>query len=367
MKNRLALFALTALAIGSQACNHAAKEKQAEKTKNETALQLMTLQKSQLGENIQLPGTLQPYEYVQIFPKVNGFVKNITVDRGSRVRKGQLLIELEAPEMQQSLAAAKLRFAQAQAVYETTKERYQRLLETNKTPGVVSPFDLSSAKAKMNADMATMQAEEADYKARQAMNTYLTVVAPFDGIITERNVHPGALVGSGNSNSKPMLVIQQQDKLRLVVNVPEEYSSQLSNGSVQFTVNALPGETFSGKVARSSGCLSDNYRTEAIEIDVPNNDHKFMAGMYAEVQLPSVGNAEAYVVPKSAVVTTTERKYVIAVRSGKTQWLDVTQGNESADSTEIFGALQPGDRVVVKGSYEIKEGKSMGNPRVAVK
>ncbi|MBS1772003.1 MAG: efflux RND transporter periplasmic adaptor subunit [Bacteroidetes bacterium] len=362
MKKTMVILALMAVTIISQSCNHSDKKT---KIENKQELQLMNVEKRQLGQEVQLPGVLQPYEFVQIFPKVNGFLKEIYVDRGTHVKKGQLLLKLEAPEMQQNLAAARLRFVQSQTMYETSKEKYERLMETNKTPGTISPYDLSAAKAKMNAELATMQAEEANYKAQIAMNNYLSVNAPFDGIITERNVHPGALVGTNGSNNKPMLVIQQQDKLRLIISIPEQYSSQVSNGDVKFSLNALPGEVFSGKISRSSGCLNDNYRTETVEIDVPNVAHKFKAGMYAEVLLPEKGNAKAFVVPKTAVVTTTEKKYVVAVRNEKTLWVDVTEGNEKEDSTEVFGSLQTGDKVVVNASFEIKEGQRIGGKQLA--
>ncbi len=364
MKNRIVISLLVvAISLASQSCTSDKHEKKVKNTAKQT-WDLMTVNNGHLVQYVQLPGILQPYEFVQIFPRVNGFVKDIYVDRGSHVKKGQKLIDLEAPEMLQNLAAARLRFVQSQTMYEAAKEKYQRLTETNKTAGTISPYDLSSAKSKMDAEFTTMQAEEANYKAQSAMNAYLSITAPFEGIITERNVHPGALVGM-NSANKPMLVIQQQERLRMVVNIPEQYSSQLSDGEVKFTVNALPGKTFTGKIARSSGYLNDNYRTEAVEIDIPNSLHQFKAGMYAEVLLPEQGNTQAYVVPKSAVITTTERKYVVVVRDNVSKLVDVAIGNEKDDSTEVFGAVRPGDKVIVNATYDIKQGQPIGGKLLA--
>lgn len=365
MKNKLIVFTTAMLPVFILSCS--SKDSKNEKGKSPDAkYDMVTVAEHSLSNEVQLPGVLEPYEFVQVFPKVNGFVKNVYVDRGSHVKKGQLLLELEAPEIQQNMAASGLRFTQAQAMYQASKEKYDRMLETSKTAGTISAYDLSAAKAKMDAEYATMQAEDANYKAQKAVYAYLRVTAPFDGIVTERNIHPGALVGS-SANSKAMLVIQQQDKLRLVVNIPEEYSSQFGNSDVKYTVNSLPGESFNGKISRASGCLSDKYRSETIEIDVPNHEHHFKAGMYAEVVIPEGGNKTAFTVPKAAVVTTTERKYVIAVRNGAACYVDVTQGNETADSTEVFGALVPGERVIASASYQVKNGQQVAPRGVAMK
>jgi RND family efflux transporter MFP subunit len=210
----------------------------------------------------------------------------------------------------------------------------------------------------MQGDSATAQGEYANYEAQETMKSYLTVKAPFDGVIIERNVHPGALVGPGAQNEKPMLVLQQLSKLRLVVDIPEQYTTQVKDGDmVHYKVNALPGQDFEGTISRSSQSLSNNYRSETIEIDVLNPNNIFKPGMYAEVVLPTSGNANAFVVPKSAVVTTTERKYVIAINDTIANYIDISEGNQSNDSTEIFGNLQTGQRIIVNASYQVKDGQ----------
>ena len=341
------------------ACSNADNEgKKATATKKEQ-LHYMPLGIKHLTKQISLPGVLQPFEFVKIFPKINGFVKNVYVDRGTVVKKGQVLLRLEAPEVEQHLSAAKLKYTEAHAVYLASKDKYERLLETSKTPGTISPYDLNTAKARMMGDSATVQGEWANFKAQEDMYNYLTVSAPFDGVITERNIHPGALVGPGTEdNHQPMLVLQQQSKLRMLVSVPEEYSMQVHDGStVHFHLNALPGQEFTATISRSSGNLSDKYRAESVEIDINNPKGEFIAGMYAEVELPASGTVNAFVVPNTSVVATTERKYVVALRNNKTQWIDVTQGNQTDDSTEIFGALNIGDKIVTNASYEIKDGQ----------
>jgi RND family efflux transporter MFP subunit len=355
MKYHIKISAIVLLAFIIQSCDSKKTENDKAKQKKEDYT-LMILQPHETDGSVKLPGLLQPFEFVQIFPKVSGFVKDVYVDRGSIVRQGQVLMRLEAPEIEQRVSAAKLKYTEAHAMYMTSKDKYYRLLETSKTPGTVSLFDLEATHSKMLADSATAQGEYANYKAQQAMSGYLTVTAPFSGVITDRNVHPGALVGPEAHANMPMLVLQQQSKLRMVINVPEEYSAQVRDNSiVHFTVNAIPGKDFKGKVARTAGSLNDKFRSEAIEVDVENPNNLFKPGMYAEVTLTIDGNKDAFFVPKSAVVTTTERKYVIAVNNNYKRWVDISEGNPGKDSTEVFGNLHAGDQIIVNADYQIKE------------
>jgi RND family efflux transporter MFP subunit len=357
MRKNIQIIVATGVIIFLASCGGQDADKKIPDHPVEIKYATMALQPRQISGNVQLPGVMQPFQFVQLFPKISGFIKNVPVDRGSVVRQGQVLVTLEAPEVEQQVAAAKLKYTEASAMYITSKDRYRRLLETSKTPGTISPFDLQAAESKMQGDSATAQGEYASFKAQETMRSYLTITAPFDGVITERNVHPGALAGPGTDNSKPMLVLQQLSKLRLVVNVPEQYVVQVKDGDkVHYKINALPGQDFTGTISRSSQSLSNNFRSETIEIDVNNADNAFKPGMYAEVVLPTSGTANAFVVPRSAVVTTTEKKYVIVSDNGVAKWHDISEGNQSNDSTEIFGNLHSGDAVVTNASYQIKDG-----------
>lgn len=314
----------------------------------------------EVGGTVRLPGILMPFQIVQIFPKVNGFVSVVNVDRGSEVKEGTVLLKMEAPEMEDKIASARLKYVEAHANYLTSKDKCDRLKVISRTPGTVSDYDLEAARDRMMADSAIQQGAFAEYKTQQDLYNYLTVTAPFAGVISERNVHPGALVGPGAEGSKPMLVLQEQAKLRLVVNIPEQYTAQVgSSETVHYSINALPGVDFTGKIARSAGALNDNYRSETIELDVPNPHGTVKPGMYAEVVLPIRGNARAFVVPKSAVVTTTERKYVVLADGGHAKWVDVTLGNDDGDSTEVFGDLKEGDNVLTSADYTIKDGSKI--------
>lgn len=360
MKGILGIAGTALMVVMLVSCGETDAPKKQEQLSTTPVYKTMHVQAHQISGNLKLPGVMQPFEVVQIYPRVSGFVKQVAVDRGTLVRRGQVLLTLEAPEIEQQVAAAKLKYGQAEATYITSKDRYRRMKETSITPGTISPYDLEAAASKMQGDSATAQGEFANYKAQEAMRSYLTITAPFDGVITERNIHPGALASSNNQGAKPLLVLQQLSKLRLVVEVPEQYASQVRNGDrVHYRANGLPGKDFTGAIARSSQSLSSNYRSESIEVDVDNSEHLFKPGMYAEVSLPTSGNANAFVVPRSAIISTTERKYVIAVTDNKAKWVDISEGNQSNDSTEVFGNFASGDEIVVNGNYRIENGKSI--------
>jgi membrane fusion protein (multidrug efflux system) len=308
-----------------------------------------------VATQIKLPAQLAAWQEVSIFPKVNGYVKTVSVDVGSAVSAGQTLMSLEAPELEQAVTQAREKYARTKADYAIDREHYQRLLEAAKTAGAVSTLDISTYKAKMEADSAVSNAEKANWQMQQTMLGYLRVTAPFAGVITERNVHPGALVSTAGKD-KPMLELKQVDHLRLQVDVPEAVAAVIQKqDTVSFYVSALQGERLSGFISRRSKNINAQYRSERMEIDVPNPKGKLAPGMYADLVLHSKGNATALLVPATAVVTSTERKYVLVIRDGKISKVDVSTGNQTASKTEIFGNLKAGEKVVLKATDEIRE------------
>ncbi len=318
---------------------------------------LATAEKKSVDQILKLPAQLAAYQEVSIFPKVNGYVTSVAVDIGSHVRKGQLLMKLEAPELIQAVAQARERWARAKSDFTIDKENYERLHEASQTPGAISPLDLATAKGKMDADSALANAERSNWQIQQTMLDYLTITAPFSGVITVRNVHPGALVSAEGKENNPMLELKQIDHLRLQIDIPEGIAGSLkSNDSVSFYLSAFPGKEMKGKIARISMNINMQFRSERIELDVYNKDEALAPGMYADVLFDAKGNPNALSVPKSAVVTSTERKYVLAIRNGKTTKVDVSTGNENDSSVEVIGNLKAGEQVISNANDEIKEG-----------
>jgi membrane fusion protein (multidrug efflux system) len=332
-----------------------ANEKKDEKSNFET----VQIEKGTINSVVKIPGVLKPFEKVDIYPKMNGFVKDIYVDRGSLVHKGQVLMTLEAPEIALQIQAAQGKLLEARENINASRDRYFRLKSASKVSGSVSDLDLNNAQSKYQSDSALEQSELANVHAIQVLQDYLVVKAPFDGVITERNIHPGALIGPNfKMDNKPLLILEENNTLRLETFIPEIYSGSLdmNDKKISFTTESLPGQTFSAPLARSSESLYDEYRSEAVEADVANPNGIFKPGMYVEASIKIKSPVTSFLVPASCIITTTEGKYIIAVDNGKTKYIYIKEGIASNGKTEIFGNLKGDEILLKKPSGEIKEG-----------
>jgi len=329
-----------------------------------------------LNVTLSLPGELTPYQTVALYSRVTGFVKTIAVDRGSRVRAGQQLATLEAPELvaQKSEAQSKLQGAVAQlsairAKADASASTYEKLKAASATPGVVAGNDVVLAQKAVEADKSQIAAAEQNVEAaRQALKSvsgmegYLRITAPFSGVVTERNVHPGALVGptGGPGTATPIVRIVESNRLRLVIPVPEAYTAGVTTGtSLTFTVAAYPGQAFAGSVSRISQSVDVATRTMAVELDVNNADGRLAPGTFCQVKWPVRRTKPSLLVPNGSVASTTGRTFVIRVRSGRTEWVDVKTGLTSGPLVEVFGDLMPGDEIAARGTDELKPGVSV--------
>ncbi len=358
MQTKQVLFFFILL-IGIAGCSERNKENKqaASNTITSSQYQLIAVKPGGLQKLLKLPGQLAAYQEASIVPKVNGYVKSVFVDIGSRVNKGQLLMVIEAPELQQEEARAKENYAQALANYNLNKENYARLTTAAKTAGAIAPMSLETAKTKMESDSILSNSVKANWQMQQIMQSYLRVTAPFSGIITERNIHPGSLVSAEIKDTKPMLEIKQTAKLRLQVDIPEDVASGLNEGDdITFYLSAFPGKKMTAKISRKADDVDLQYRSERIEMDVQNTGLKLAPGMYADVTFNAKGNPDAMVVPRSAIITSTERKYVVAVRNGKANIIDVTTGNETDADVEVMSNLTSSDTIIVNANDEIKDG-----------
>ena len=328
-------------------------------TKQADKYQFGSVSEKALSSFAQLPGQLVPFNEVNLFPKVNGFIKSLFVDRGSIVKKGQLLAVLEAPEMESQLDAANSQYVQAQADAQASKEKYDRLKEAAKEPGSVSPLDLDDASSQMKASEARAQAQRSNVAAVSTMLGYLRIYAPFDGMIIQRNVSPGALVAPGKTGDQPILILQDIHKMRLTVAIPEDYVDKVDlTQPVTFTFNAMPGQQQTAKISRSANSLG-SMQQEAIEIDVLNKNGQLKPGMYAEVKIPLLSGAKSLLVPNNAIVRSTENEYVVKDSGGKASLVNIKEGLAGRDSTEVFGRLKPNDKVVIHATDEIKQGDDL--------
>ena len=354
---------LTCLLIGQTGCNNPE-----EKEKKETpasvappAQDAFVINKSVLTTSAHIPGELLAFQQVDLYAKVNSFIKKLNADVGTEVHAGQVLAVLDAPEINSQLQGAESRLKSQEAIYLADKATYDRLFETSKTPGTISHNDLDMAYAKQKSDQAQLESAKAAYREIADNKNYLQITAPFDGVITNRNVSAGAYVGpSGKGSDMPIFTLQQQKKLRLVVSIPEAYTSYLSaNSEISFTVGSLVNQKFTATVSRLAGALDNKLRSEHIEMDVKNDDKKLLPGMVAEVAIPLKANSNAFVVPASAVLNSTQGVFVICVKNNKTIWVPVKSGRTNDGKTEVFGSLAFNDTLIVHASEEVRNGAAL--------
>jgi membrane fusion protein, multidrug efflux system len=362
------------LLIGS-ACRGSAPAQTVDRTAppGPPAVEVVKVVEQPLNVILSLPGELTPYETVALYSRVNGFVKTIRVDRGSRVKLGELIAVLEAPELdaQKAEAQSKLQGAQAQLAAvrskaDATSSTYDRLKAASATPGVVAGNDVVVAQKAVEADQGQIAAAQQNVEAaRQALRSvtdmegYLHITAPFAGVVTERNVHPGALVGpaGGPGTAAPIVRIVSSNRLRLVIPVPEAYTAGMTSGAaLSFSVAAYPGQMFSGTVSRIAQSVDVSTRTMAIELDVDNTDARLAPGTFCQVRWPIRRTAPSLMVPSASVASTTGRTFVIRVRGGRTEWVDVKTGLSSGPLIEVFGDLTAGDEVAAHGTDEVRSG-----------
>jgi RND family efflux transporter MFP subunit len=319
-----------------------------------------------------LTAELVPYLQTDIQARVPGYVEKVLVDRGSVVRRGQLLVQLSAPEMksqtnasESSLRQAEADAAEAEAQAAAAASTFTRMQEAAKTPGAVAGNELIlSEKEKDAADSlvksrnAAVRVAKDRLQASGELESYLRVTAPFDGTITDRFVHPGMMVDA--AGRPPLLKLQQISHLRLVVPVPETYVGSVARGKeVPFQVPAHPGKSYKAKITRIPNALDQQNRTMMVELDVYNTDGSLAPGMYPTVDWPVGSRENQLFVPATSVVTTTERTFVITSSNGRAHWVDVRKGPAMGEQVPIRGKITAGELIVKRASDELREGTSL--------
>lgn len=322
---------------------------------------VLTLEEEKLATSLRLPGELVAFEHVDLYAKTSSFVRRALVDVGSEVKRGQLLATLEAPELISQVVEAESKLQAQEAIYVATKASHARLAEASKTPGTVSLNDLEQAEAKVTAELAKLKAARAAKQAIASLREYLEMRAPFDGVVTARNVSPGAYVGpAGRGSEAPLFTLQQQSNLRLVVSVPEARAADLDLGEeVSFSVRSRPSEKFTAKISRLAGALDTRLRAQRVEVDVDNRESHLLPGAVADVTLPLTAGGGRLVIPRSAVVDSTKGTFVIRVLEQKAQWVSVDVGRENQGKVEIFGDVRRGDQLVARASEELRDGMAL--------
>ena len=311
------------------------------------------------AEEVVLPANVQAYISAPIYARTNGYLKKWYADIGAHVKEGQLLAEIETPEVDQQLQQARADLGTAQAnlhLAEITASRYQDLLKTNS----VSQQETDNATGALAANKATVQANQANVNRLQQLQSFEKIYAPFTGVITARKTDIGDLIDAGASGGSKtdLFDIAQPDRLRVYVNVPEAYSQAAKPGlTADLTLAEFPGKRFQGKLVRTAEAIDPASRTLLVEIDVVNPTGALLTGSYAEVHLRLPAGASSYIVPVNTLLFRKEGLRLAVVSDGKAVLTPVTPGHDFGDRMEIVGGLKGDESIVVNPPDSIISGQ----------
>jgi RND family efflux transporter MFP subunit len=359
---------------------------------NPKAAAVVGVVRGPLTNSLTIAGQFQPYQEVDLHAKVSGYIRWIKVDIGDRVRQGQVLAELEVPELQDQLQGAQAEVRHTQSEIERAQSEvvsaasthaalhaaYTRLLEASKErPGLIAEQELDDARAKdqeseaqigvANASLDAMQQQlgvsRADSHRIQTLTNYEQIISPFNGVVTMRYADTGSLIQSGtssNTQSMPVVRVAQSDLLRLRMPVPESDVPYIhEGGDVQVKVNST-GKVFDGKIVRFARALDSDTRTMLTEVDVPNADLTLSPGMYAETIIQLQQRGDAVFVPAQAVVQSGDQAFVLVVdASHRVEKRIVALGIQTANQVEITSGLRVGEQVIASGQANYQPGETV--------
>jgi RND family efflux transporter MFP subunit len=333
-----------------------------QKTADEAAPIVVTVAptRSALGEELVLPGTVQAYSEARIYARTNGYLKSWLVDIGSPVRKGQLLAEIDTPEVDQQLAQAVADLATAranEALSNTTNTRWNDLLATES----VSKQDADEKAGDAAAKKAIAESAAANVSRLRQLESFKRVVAPFDGIITARNTDIGALINAGESTGSELFRVADTHKLRIYVQVPEPYAAAAKPGleaDLRFSEQA--GKGYAATTVRTANALDPVLRTLQVELELDNAQNQLFPGAYAEVHFKMVGSASSVRLPANTVLFRAPGPQVAIVDAQhRIQLKSIVQGRDFGGTIEILSGLGPDDAVVVNPPDSIVDGATV--------
>ncbi len=310
-------------------------------------------------QEIVLPGTMQAFTDAAIYARTNGYLRKWYADIGTRVRSGQVLADIDTPEIDQQLEQARADLATTEANAKlalSTAERYRDLIKTDS----VSKQDLDNANGSLEAKVTAVTSAKAGVRRLEQLHAFGKITAPFDGVVTARNTDVGALIDSG-SNAKELFHVAAVHRLRVFVNVPEIYSRAARPGmKADLTLTEFPGRPFTGTLARTAQSIDVGSRTLLTEIDVENPKGELLPGSYAEVHLKLPTEASTYKLPINAIIFRTEGVRIAMVdAAGKVILQPVTLGRDYGNSVEVVSGLSGGERIIINAPDSIEAGQAV--------
>jgi len=326
-----------------------------------TAVSVVQPQRTAPTQEITLPGNVEPFVSAPIYSRTNGYLQKWYVDIGDHVKQGQLLAVIETPEIDQQLQQARSKLATAQAnlkLSEITANRYQGLLNSH----AVAQQDVDNAVQTMHANQAIVEANQANVRQLETLQSFEKIYAPFDGIVTARNTDVGNLIDSGSAGGvkTDLFHIAQPGTLRVYVDVPEPYAPSVKPGLIaDLSLAEFPGRTFQGKVVRTADAIAITTRTLHVEIDVDNPSGTLLTGSYAEVKLKLPEVNSTYLLPVETLIFRSQDVQVAVVKDGRVVLTRVTPGRDLGERIEIVAGLSPEDQVIINPPDSIISGQAV--------
>ncbi|WP_251106731.1 efflux RND transporter periplasmic adaptor subunit [Alloacidobacterium dinghuense] len=311
------------------------------------------------AQEITLPANTQAFIDTPIYARTSGYLRKWYADIGTHVYAGQLLAEIETPELDQQVQQAQSDLAAAEAnqqLAQITADRWTKLLAKN----AVSKQETDQATSDLNARQSVLSAAQANVRRLQQLQGFEKVYAPFDGVITARSVDIGALIQAGDINSPKLELFHMAStgKLRLFVPVPEVYANEVHNGDhVAVTSDAIPDAKFTGTIVRNSDAIDISSRTLNVEVDVINAEHKLFPGQYAFIHLPIPPSNSSMTLPSNTLLFRKEGLRVGVVRDGRVQLAPVQIGQDYGAKVEIISGLAPADQVILNPPDSLAQGE----------
>jgi RND family efflux transporter MFP subunit len=310
-------------------------------------------------EELVLPASLQAYEESPIYARTNGYLLRWYKDIGSRVNKGELLAEIDTPEIDQELSQARATRQQISAQRDIAKisaDRWQNLRKTDS----VSQQEADTQSSAYQQALANLAASDASVRRLEQLESFKRVYAPFSGVLVKRNVDPGALINAG-SGGVELFILAKVDPIRVFTNVPQAYSPAIKNGMQAYiTLPEIPGQKFGGTVTRTAEAIDPTTRTLLTEVDVPNKDGRLLRGSFGEVHFSPKINTQKVTVPVNAMLFRQEGPQVAVVGAdNKVQLRPITIGRDYGTTLEILGGVSLEDRVIINPADSLENGQTV--------
>lgn len=336
-------------------------EKELTKTTDEAAILTVNVVHPATGsaaQDLVLPGNVQAFTETPIYARTDGYLRKWYFDIGAHVRRGQLLAEIETPEIDQQLQQSRAELERIQANMElagVTSNRWQSLLAKH----AVSQQEADQARSNYIAAQAAVDASKANVRRLEQLQSYEKIIAPFDGVVTARNTDIGDLInaGSGSTNPRELFHLAATEKLRVYVSVPEVNADSIHDGDTAFlTQDSNPGVKIPGKIVRNANAIDHATRTLNVEVDIDNRDNKLLPGAYVFVhfQVPAAGNTVT--IPSNTLLFRAEGLRVAVVRNNRVQVVPVTIGHDYGATVEVTSGLTPSDEIILDPSDSLTSG-----------